>query len=204
MTTPMNESSTPEDAHDDPASDDTAPLVDEEPEPARRGGIPLLVMGISLAVLLGTLGVVGFLFTRSTTPQATQDSAPRTPEPTGTPVLPVTAGEFSRDPGNNAPQVMSGVDRSILTASAVYRRDGEPALVVVAGRPVGDSRVLLEQIQARGIRDMGNGALCGRDQNDLDVCAVRRYQTAVFVEGLRSQTPDELVQAARTIVETTQ
>lgn len=193
-------------AGDDPRPGESSeatelPGLAGEDEPHKRSNVPVLVMVIALVALLATLGGVGYLVTRQAVP--TPATTPLAPEPTGRPELPVTAGAYSRDPGNVQAPPDFGVDRSVLTASANFRQNGQPALIAVAARPVPDGRALLAQIKATAVRQVGD-ASCGRMQgNDLDVCVVRRGQTAVLVVGLRSQTVDELVAAGREILQGT-
>lgn len=191
---------------DDPAQPktdepDELPGLAGEEEPRKRSNVPVVVMVIALVALLATLGGVGYLVTRQSAP--TPAATPIAPEPTGKPELPVTAGAYSRDPGNVEAPPEFGVDRSVQTASGNYRQNGQPALIAVAARPVPDGRALLAQIKANAIRQVGD-AWCGRMAgNDLDVCVVRRSTTAVLVVGLRSQPVDELVGAGREILQGT-
>ncbi|TDO89454.1 hypothetical protein [Enemella evansiae] len=173
-----------------------------EDEPHKRSNIPVVVMVVALVVLLATLGGVGYLVTRQSA-APTPASTPLAPEPTGKPDLPVTAGAYSRDPGNVEAPPEFGVDRSVQTSSANYRQNGQPALIAIGARPVPDGRALLTQIKANGVRQIGD-AWCGRmPDNELDVCVVRRGQTAVLVVGLRSQPVDELVAAGKEILQGT-
>ncbi|OYO25268.1 hypothetical protein CGZ93_02155 [Enemella dayhoffiae] len=173
-----------------------------EDEPQARSNVPVKVMIIALVALLATLGVVGYLVTRGTAPTPPA-ATPLAPEPTGVPELPVTAGSYSRDPGNVQAPPEFGVDRSIQTTSANYRQNGQPALIAVAARPVNDGRTLLTQIKTNAIRQVGD-AWCGRmASNDLDVCVLRRGTTALLVVGLRSQPVNELVAAGRDLLRDT-
>lgn len=159
-------------------------------------------MTASLVALLITVGVIAFLFTR-TTATVNPDAAPLPPEPTGAPTLPLQAAEYVREPGEAAAPPDFGVDRTIQTSSAYYRRDGQNALIAVAARPVDDPKALLDQISVRAQRQVGDG-WCGREETaDLDVCILKRNRTAVLAVGLRDQTPDEIMQATGQILQET-
>lgn len=182
-----------------PSSEPPPELVNE---PVTKTTIPIKIMIIAVVALLVTIVGVGFLVTRTAGPP-TPTVTPVAPDPTGPPVLPVQAGEYARDPGTAAAPPDFGVDRSILTSSAYYRRNGDNALIVVAARPVSDTKVLLDQIKVLAQREVGDG-WCGREESTgYDVCALRRNRTAVLTIGLRDQTPDELMVAAQQILSDT-
>lgn len=169
-------------------------------EPQQRTNIPIKIMIIALAALVLTMGAVGFLVTRTTNDTVAPDATPLAPEPTGPPVLPLQAAGLAREPGNASAPADFGVDRSILTSYANYRRNGEPAVIAVGARPVEDPKILLDQIKVRAQRQVGDG-WCGREEsNDLDVCILRRNRTAVLTIGLRDQTPEELIQVTQEIL----
>lgn len=172
-------------------------------EPTQRTTIPLKIMTASLVALLVTVGVIAFLFTR-TTATVTPDAAPLPPEPAGAPTLPLRAGDYVREPGEAAAPPDFGVDRTIQTSSAYYRGgDGQNALIAVAARPVDDPKALLDQISVRAQRQVGDG-WCGREETaDLDVCILTRNRTAVLTVGLRDQTPDEIMQATGQLLQET-
>jgi hypothetical protein len=177
-----------------PAEDTSSEQPGLVNEPVERTTIPLKIMVVSIAVLLAVVTIVGLLVTRTTAPPRS-GPGPFAPEPTGIPVLPVQAGEYVRDPGTASAPPDFGVDRSILTSSAYYRRHGDNALIAVAARPVPDEKVLLDQIKVLAQRQVGEG-WCGREQSTgYDLCALRRNQTAVFAVGLRDQTPEEIMAA---------
>lgn len=184
-----------------PTDDDLVdPEADDHVKPTSK--VPLIVMGVMLALLLATGGVVGYLFTERNRPPVPTATA----EPTGMPELPVTAGDLTRPPGepqstSEAASPGSDTGRQIVTAT--YYENDQPAYIVIAARPVADKQVLLEeQLQARGIRPLGN-AVCGRESRDLDVCAVNRSYTVLLVIGQRSQKPEEIVAAAEVLLENT-
>lgn len=171
-------------------------VVHEDELPQLPSNVPVWIMAVAIALLLATLGVIGFLVTRGTEAPQT----PTTPDPTGVPVLPVRAGDYAREPGDNQAPQDFGIDRSIQTSSAVFRKNGQVAYIVVSARPVTDPKDLLEnQIKAQAIRPMGDG-VCGRDRTDLDVCAIRRNQTTVLAIGLRSQDPKEILEFAKQVL----
>lgn len=171
-------------------------------EPVQRTTVPIKIMVGALVALLLTVGAVAFLTTR-TTGSVTPTQTPMAPEPTGAPILPLRAGEYAREPGDATAPPDFGVDRSIQTSYADYLRNGEPALIVIGARPVDDPKVLFDQIKVRAQRQVGDG-WCGReDSNDLDACILNRNRTAVITIGLRDQTPEELMQAARQILSET-
>lgn len=167
-----------------------------EPKQKKKLSPAIIVMIVSLAVLLLAILGVGYAVQRKNT--APPPSAPMTPEPTGTPVLPVAVGQYQREPGAGDSDPGLGIDRSVLTSSAVYNQEGRRALIVVGARPVDDPRKLMEQVGIRAITDV-DGGWCGRDSNDLDMCVVQKARTAIFVEGLRSQEKGELIRAGREI-----
>lgn len=168
-------------------------------EPVQRTTVPIKIMIVALIALVLTVGGVAFLTTR-TTGSLGPSPTPIAPEPTGPPVLPLRAGDYVREPGNaTAPQDF-GVDRSIQTSYAQYLINGEPGLLAVGARPVADEKKLFDDIRVRVQRPVGNG-WCGReDTNGLDTCILRRGRTAVITVGLRSQTPEELMQATQQIL----
>lgn len=186
----------------DPASGSDAQPIDRPElvnQPVERTTIPIKIMIVSLVALVVTVGVIAFLFT-TTTGTGDPDATPLPPEPTGAPLLPLEAGEYAREPGDAAAPPDFGVDRSIETSSAYYRQDGENALIGVAARPVDDPKVLLDQINVRAQRQVGEG-WCGREETaDLDVCILKRNRTAVLTVGLRDQTPEELIAATGQIL----
>lgn len=189
----------------EPGNNGESPSVDRPAlvnEPIERTTIPIKIMTASLVALLITVGVIAFLFTR-TTATVTPDAAPLPPEPTGAPTLPLQTGDYAREPGEAAAPPDFGVDRTIQTSSAYYRRDGQNALIAVAARPVDDPQALLDQISVRAQRQVGDG-WCGREETaDLDVCILNRNRTAVLTVGLRDQTPDEIMQATGQILQET-
>ncbi|GAB3709463.1 hypothetical protein [Mariniluteicoccus flavus] len=171
-------------------------IVHEDELPQLPSNVPIYVMVGAIAALLATLGIIGYLVTRGTA----EPVAVSTPDPTGVPVLPVRVGELAREPGEGQAPQDFGIDRSVQTSSAVFKKNGQVAYIVVSARPVSDPKDLLErQIKASAIRPMGDG-ICGRDKTDLDVCAVRRNQTTVLAIGLRSQEPKEILEFARQVL----
>jgi hypothetical protein len=171
-------------------------------EPVTKTTIPLKIMLVSVVALLVTITGVAFLVTRTAgTPTPTE--TPMVADPTGVPVLPVRAGEYARDPGTATAPPDFGVDRSILTSSAYYRRNGDNALIAVGARPVPDEKALLDQIKVLAQRQVGDG-WCGREESTgFDVCVLRRNRTAILAIGLRDQTPEEIMAATRLILEGT-
>lgn len=168
-------------------------------EPVQRTTVPLKIMIGALIALLITVGGVAFLTTR-TTGSISPTQTPIAPEPTGPPVLPLQAGQYAREPGDATAPPDFGVDRSIQTSYAQYLINGEPGLLAVGARPVADEKELFDTIKVRAQRQVGDG-WCGReDSNDLDTCILRRNRTAVITIGLRSQTPEELMQVTQQIL----
>lgn len=186
-------------AEKEPDEEPKEELVSHEEDEPLGGSVPVKIMIGALLALIVTVGIIGYLISR---PAPEPEPVP-TVEPTGVPVLPVKAGDFSRDPGNATTAPDFGVDRSVHVTSAIYKQNGQPAYVVLGARPINESQQLLDQIRARAVRQVGDG-LCGRDQNDLDVCVARRGTTAVLAEGLRDQTPEEILAAAKLILEGTE
>lgn len=172
-------------------------------EPVTKTTIPIKIMIISVLALLVTITGVALLVTRTAgTPTPTM--TPAVPDPTGVPVLPVQSGEYARDPGTASAPPDFGVDRSIMTASAYYSRNGDNALIAVGARPVPDEKALLDQIKVLAQRQVGDG-WCGREESTgYDVCVLRRNRTAVLAIGLRDQTPDEIMAATRLILADTE
>lgn len=183
---------TPE-ASGDPQTSETEARPGLVNEPVQRTTVPIKMMVGALVALLVTVGVVAFVTTRTTAVVA-PPQAPTAPEATGAPVLPLKIGEeYAREPGDVTGPLDFGVDRSILTSSARYLRNGEPAVIAVGARPVEDPKALFDQIKVRAQRQVGDG-WCGReDSNDLDMCILKRGRTAVLTVGLRDQTPEELM-----------
>lgn len=179
---------------------------DEQPglvnEPVAKTTIPVKIMIISIVALLVVVSLVALLVTATTEPD--RADVPIVPDPTGAPVLPVQAGEYVRDPGTAAAPPDFGVDRSILTSSAYYRRHGDDALIAVAARPVADEKILFDQMQVLAQRQIGDG-WCGREETTgYDICVLRRNQTAVFAVALRDQTPTEIMGALQVILTQTE
>lgn len=171
-------------------------IVHEDDLPQLPSNVPVYVMVAAVTVLVITLGVIGFLVTRGTSEPEPEPTA----EPTGVPVLPVRVGDYARDPGDRRTAPDFGIDRSIQTSSADYLKNGQVAYLVVGARPVTNTRDLLErQIKVSAIREV-NGAVCGRDKTELDICAVRRNQTTVLAIGMRQQEITEIVDFARQVL----
>lgn len=171
-------------------------IVHEDELPPLPSNVPVWVMAVAIGVLIATLGVIAFLVNRA----GEQPQQATTADPTGMPVLPVTVGDQAREPGEKPPTTDFGIDRSVQTTSATFKKNGQNAYLVIAARPISDVTDLLKnQIKAEAIRQVGDG-VCGRDRTDLDVCAVRRNQTVVLVAGLRQQEPTEQVNFARDVL----
>lgn len=170
-------------------------------EPVPKTTIPIKTMIISIVALLAVVTIVALLVNATT--GRDRPETPVVPDPTGVPVLPVQAGDLVRDPGTTSAPPDFGVDRSILTSSAYYRRNGEDSLIAVAARPVGDEKILLDQMQVLAQRQIDEG-WCGREESTgYDICVIRRNQTAVFAVALRDQTPTEILAALRLILSET-
>lgn len=171
-------------------------------EPVAKTTIPVKVMIVSIAALIAVVTIVALLV--SATTSRNTPAASIAPEHTGVPMLPVQAGEYVRDPGSSSAPPDFGVDRSILTSSAYYRRNGDDALIAVAARPVRDEKMLFDQMQVLAQRQVDDG-WCGREETtSYDICVLRRNQTAVFAVALRDQSPPEIMAALRLILSDTE
>lgn len=169
-------------------------IIEEEVE-QQRSNIPVVTMVVSLVILAVTVGVIAW-FVSTAGDDSPEPVGTPSVQPTGRPELPAAVGEYQRAPGGGHDV---GDQTELLTASSIYVRNGQEALLVVAVRPSSDAREILEQIEARAIVDHDDSARCGLDQNDLDICAVPYGNTVVLVEGLRDQSVDDLVTLAREI-----
>lgn len=189
------QSPAPREPHE-PSGQQTHPddeFIDGEPEP-QRSNVPVVAMVIALAVLAITVGVVGYFVSGASDARPTPTVTPSA-QPTGVPVLPQQIGDYQRQPGGGEPDP----EAELMTASSIYVRDGQPALLVVAARPASDAAEQLTAAGARNIVEHDAAARCGRDENDLDICGVPYGNTVVLVEGLRDQEVQELVDLAREI-----
>lgn len=168
----------------------------DEPElvnaPIQRSNIPIKIMLVALVALVVTIGLVGFLVTR-TADVVTPTETTAAPDPTGPPDLPLQANEYAREPGNASAPPEFGVDQNINTSYATYKINGENALIAIGARPVADAKAQLDEMNVLAQRQVGDG-WCGREPSSgLDVCILQRNRTAVLVMGLRDQTVDELM-----------
>lgn len=183
----------------DRVADDQPGLVNES---VAKTTIPVTIMMVSIVVLLAVVIGVAWLVTAAT--DQDRPGTPVVPEPTGVPVLPVQAGEFVRDPGTSSAPPDFGIDRTVLTSSAYYRRDGDDALIAVAARPVRDEKFMFDQMRVLAQRQVDDG-WCGREESTgYDICTLRRNQTAVFVVALRDQSAPEIMAALRLILSATE
>lgn len=174
-----------------PEESDHPELVNQ---PVQRNTIPIKIMIVALVALLVTIGVVGFVVTR-TADVVTPVETPMAPDPTGPPDLPLQANEYAREPGMASAPPEFGVDQNIATSYATYKRSGEDALIAIGARPVADEKAQLDDMKVLAQRQVRDG-WCGREPSSgLDVCILKRNRTAVLVIGLRDQTVDELMTA---------
>lgn len=169
-------------------------IIEEERE-ERRSNIPVVTMAVSLVVLAVTIGVIAYVVSRATNDVPVSQQTPSV-QPTGQPQLPQEVGEYSRAPGRGGDAEPEG---EALTSTAIYVRNGQESMIIVATRPGKPPREQLQDIGATNIVDYDDAATCGRDSDDQDVCAVAFGNTLIVVQGLRDQSTDDMVQFAREV-----
>lgn len=186
-----DESSSPKDQH--PASYDDE-IIEEERE-ERRSNVPVVTMVVALAILAITIGVIAYVVSTATNNVPEPFETPSV-QPTGEPKLPQQVEEYSLSPGSD-----SGTEPGSeqLTATAFYVRNGQESMLISAIRPAKDPREQLEDIAATNLVDYDDASVCGRDDKDLDICAVSYGNTLVLVQGLRDQSVDDMVAFARQV-----
>lgn len=155
---------------------------------------PRVIGVIVVVALVVIVGLVGYFSTRlgGTSPEATTTPPPLTLE------LPMTAGDYSRDPNvESSPE--PGGENDLEVRSATYVRNGADSLLVLAGRPVKTPEEMLALLPARGVQKMGTDGACGRSPEDYDVCVVLREDVGILAVALEDQTPEEIIAEARLI-----
>lgn len=174
-------------------SDDAATSDTDAP----RGKAPLVIGIASVLAVLVVVGLVGYLVSRTgpsgvPTSQMTPTQKPLKFE------LPLSVGDLSRNPNEDSfTELGEGEDR-VEARSATYVRDRTDSLYVVMARPIAEPQEMLVLLDARAIRQVGDG-YCGRDSSDLDVCAIRREDIGVLAAGLQGQTPEGIIEDATAI-----
>jgi hypothetical protein len=113
--------------------------------------------------------------------------------------LPLTAGEYSRDPSQGV-SPSTHPDSKISTVSATYSRSGVQQFVVIAYRPQTNPEAALQEIQARSVARVPGGA-CGRTTDQNLACVVISGTTAVLAVTLTDQTADDLIASAQSVAE---
>ena len=169
-------------------------IIEEEVEQG-RSNVPMITMVVSLVVLATTVAVIGYFISSATTDLPASTETPSV-QPTGEPKLPQEIGEYSRAPGGGG---VDDSDPGQMTSTAFYIKNGQESMLIVAIRPAKDPRQQLEDIDTTNIVDYDDDARCGRDKNDLDICAVPYGNTLVVVQGLRDQSVDDMVEFAREV-----
>ncbi|MGJ3508468.1 hypothetical protein [Enemella sp. A6] len=181
------------DETDDWRGDDSVHPDDEPP----RGKAPVVIAIASVVAVLVVVGLVGFLVSRAgpsgkPTSEMTPTQAPLKLE------LPVTVGDLARDPNVDSSTKLGEGEEQVEARSATFVRDRTDSLYVVIARPMTDAQEMLALLDARAIREVGDG-YCGRDSSDLDVCAVIREDIGILAAGLEGQTPEAIVEDATEI-----
>lgn len=174
------------------------PEASGDESPPARNRAPIFIALGSLVALLVVVGLVAGLVSRagpSGTPTAEQ-SATRAPLE-----LPLRVNEMQRDPNANPQSAAPTPGSDLSTVTGVYNVEGTPNLVALAGRPVRDPSVMLQMVEARAVRQIGNG-LCGREPSqDIDVCVVVKGDTAVLGGGLDDQPVEQIVAQAQAVLD---
>ncbi|WP_133755318.1 hypothetical protein [Naumannella halotolerans] len=153
---------------------------------------PILLAGVSVLLLLGTVTTIGVLSLRP----SQETVATLSPEPTGLPVLPQTLGEYTLGAEEDPSAAASTEPSAEQIATGNYYRNGQLAVIVAAVRPAGDSQAVIDSTDATAIREAG-GAICGRTADGVhDLCVASRRSTSVTVIGWRGQSVDELAPVA--------
>ncbi|MGA4670022.1 hypothetical protein ACPCG0_09530 [Propionibacteriaceae bacterium Y1923] len=147
-----------------------------EPVPSRTR--LLVIAGIVSLLLVATAAGVGWIYARSQPAAVTTQTQVATRPPFEL-VLPLEIGEYSRDANQgNSPNV--GSDGK-TTISATYARGGQPAFVLLLGRPYDDNREFMRDLNMNAVSEVEDG-LCGiSGDNQNNGCALIRDNTGILV-----------------------
>lgn len=147
-----------------------------EPLPSRTK--PLVIAGIVSLLLVALATGFGWIYARSQPDSVTTQTQVATRPPFEL-VLPLEIGEYSRDANQgNSPNV--GADGK-TTISATYSKGGQPAFVLLLGRPYDDNREFMRDLNMNAVSEVDDG-LCGiSGDNQNDGCALIRDNTGILV-----------------------
>lgn len=180
-----------------PDPDDTAGSSDKAGE-LPKSKTPIFIAAGALVALLVAVGLIAALVSRAGESGVPIDQITTVVVPLE---LPIKINQLQRDPNANDPSVAPNPESAMDTITAIYNINGEATLVVIAGRPVKDPAEMLSMVEARAIRQVGEG-MCGREPTrDLDVCVVTDGDTAVLGGGLAKQSVDEIVAQSQSVLD---
>lgn len=148
-----------------------------DPIPSR--GKALLIGLVISALLVALAALSGWLIARSTPEPVTTTTATATHPPFKM-ELPLQVGEYSRD-ANDGNEPVKGADGK-LTLAATYRKGGQPAFVLIVGRPYSEGKTFMRESNMLGVAPVDDG-LCGTsaDHDGLDGCSLIRDNSGILV-----------------------
>lgn len=147
-----------------------------EPSPSRTK--PLVIAAIVSLLLVAMAAGFGWLYARSQPDSITTQTQVATKPPFAM-TLPLEFGEYSRD-ANQGNTPNTGDDGKV-TISATYAKGGQPAFVLLLGRPYADGRDFMRDLNMNAIAEVEDG-LCGiSGDNQNDGCSVIRDNTGILV-----------------------
>ena len=152
------------------------PARASEPVPSRTRP---LVIGLVVSLLLVALAAgLGWTYAR-TRPTAVTTQTQLATKPPFEMVLPIELGEYSRDANQgNTPTVQSD---GKTTISATYSRGGQPAFVLMLGRPYDDGKAFMRDLNMNAVAEVDDG-LCGISGDNMnDGCSLIRDNTGILV-----------------------
>lgn len=147
-----------------------------DPTPSRTR--PLVIAAIVSLLLVGLAAGFGWVYARSQPDTVTTQTQLATRPPFEM-VLPLEIGDYSRD-ANQGNTPNTGADGKV-TISATYAKGGQPAFVLLLGRPYGDGREFMRDLNMNAIAEVDDG-LCGiSGDNQNDGCSLVRDNTGILV-----------------------
>lgn len=152
------------------------PARASEPIPSKTR--PLIIAGIVSILLVAMAAGIGWVYARSQPDAVTTQTMVPTKPPFEM-VLPLEIGAYSRD-ANQGNTPSTGADGKV-TISATYTKGGQPAFVLLLGRPYTDGREFMRDLNMNAIAEVDDG-LCGiSGDNQNDGCSLIRDQTGILV-----------------------
>lgn len=147
-------------------------------EPTTSRTRPLIIAAIVSLLLVGMAAGFGWIYARSQPDTViTQTQVPT--RPPFDMVLPLQIGDYSRD-ANEGNTPSKGADGK-QTLSATYAKGGQPAFVLLLGRPYDDGREFMRDLNMNAIGEVDDG-LCGiSGDNQNDGCSLIRDNTGILV-----------------------